>query len=98
MDQTRAREIARDAAKQASDNASEAAKRVGEQVQPVLDKGKSMAQDLADQASEVGRQALDGRASLSKTSLRKQNKWRAISMTRALAQDSTSANMPRKNL
>ena len=59
MDQTRAREIARDATEQASDTASEAAKRVGEQLQPALDQGKSMAQDLADQTSEVGKQAMD---------------------------------------
>ena len=47
MDQTRARETAKDAAAQASKTANEAAQRVGEQVQPALDQGKSVVQDLA---------------------------------------------------
>ena len=41
--------------------ANEAAQRVGAQVHPALDKGKSMVQDLANQASEAGKQAM-GRA------------------------------------
>lgn len=57
MDQTRAREIARDAAEQAGKTANEAAQRIGEQ--PSLDQGKSVVQDLAHRASETGRQAMD---------------------------------------
>ena len=59
MDQTRARETAKDAAVQAGKTANEAAQQVGEQVQPALDQGKSMAQDLGNRASEAGRQARD---------------------------------------
>jgi len=59
MDQTRAREMAKDAAEQAGKTATDAAKRVGEQVQPAFDQGKAVVQDLANQASEVGRQAVD---------------------------------------
>ena len=59
MDQTRAREIARDAAEQAGKTANEAAQRVREQLQPALDQGKSVIQDLAHRASEAGRQAMD---------------------------------------
>jgi ElaB/YqjD/DUF883 family membrane-anchored ribosome-binding protein len=59
MDQTRAREIARDAAEQVGKTANEAAHRIGEQVQPALDQGKSVVQDLAHRASETGRQAMD---------------------------------------
>ena len=59
MDQTRAREIAKDAAEQAGNTATDAAKRVGEQVQPAFDQGKAVVQDLANQASEIGRQAVD---------------------------------------
>jgi ElaB/YqjD/DUF883 family membrane-anchored ribosome-binding protein len=59
MDETRAREIAKDTAEQAGKTANEAAQWVGEQVQPALDQGKSMAQDMANRASEAGRQARD---------------------------------------
>ena len=59
MDQTRAREIAKNAAEQAGKTATDAVQRVGEQTQPALDQGKSMAQDLANRASEAGRQAMD---------------------------------------
>jgi hypothetical protein len=59
MDQTRAREIAKDAVEQAGKTANEAAQWVGEQVQPALDQGKTMAQDLANRASEAGRQAVN---------------------------------------
>ena len=61
MDQTRAREIAKDAAEQADKTATDAARHVGEQMQPALDQGKAVVQDLANQASEAGRQAM-GRA------------------------------------
>lgn len=59
MDQTRAREIAKDAAEQASKTVNEATQRVGEQVQPALDQAKGTAEDLANRASEAGRQAMD---------------------------------------
>ena len=59
MDQSRAWENAKDAAAEAGKTANEAAQRVGEQMQPVLDQGKSVAQDLASRASEAGRQARD---------------------------------------
>jgi ElaB/YqjD/DUF883 family membrane-anchored ribosome-binding protein len=59
MDQTRAREMAKDAAEQAGKTATDTTKRVGEQVQPAFDQGKAVVQDLANQASEVGRQAVD---------------------------------------
>ena len=59
MDQSRAWENAKDAAAQAGKTANEAAQRVGEQMQPVLDQGKSVVQDLASRASEAGRQAMD---------------------------------------
>jgi ElaB/YqjD/DUF883 family membrane-anchored ribosome-binding protein len=59
MEQTRAREIAKDAAEQASKTVSEATQGVGEQVQPALDQAKTTAQDLANRASEAGRQAVD---------------------------------------
>jgi ElaB/YqjD/DUF883 family membrane-anchored ribosome-binding protein len=59
MDQTRAREIARDTAEQAGKTANEAVQRVGEQLQPALDQGKSVVQDLAHRASEAGRQTMD---------------------------------------
>lgn len=59
MDQTRAREIAKDAAEQASKTVNEATQRVGEQVQPALDQAKATAQDLGNRASEAGRQAMD---------------------------------------
>jgi hypothetical protein len=59
MDQTRARETAKDATAQAGKTANEAAQRVGEEMQPALDQGKSMAQNLANRASEAGRQARD---------------------------------------
>jgi ElaB/YqjD/DUF883 family membrane-anchored ribosome-binding protein len=61
MDQPRAKENARDTAEQVGKAAKEAVQRVGEQVQPALDQGKSMAQGLATQASETGKQAV-GRA------------------------------------
>jgi ElaB/YqjD/DUF883 family membrane-anchored ribosome-binding protein len=59
MDQTRAREIAKDAAEQADKTANEAAQRAGEQVRPALDQGKAVVQDVANRASEAGRQAMD---------------------------------------
>jgi hypothetical protein len=59
MDQTRAREIAKDAAEQASKTVNQATQRVGEQVQPALDQAKATAQDLGNRASEAGRQAMD---------------------------------------
>ena len=58
MDQTRAREIAKDAAEQASKTVNEATKRVGEQVQPALDEAEG-SPDLGNRASEAGRQAMD---------------------------------------
>ena len=58
MDQPRAQATARDAAENAGKAASEAVQRVGAQIQPMLDQGKSVVQDLANQASEVGRQAV----------------------------------------
>jgi ElaB/YqjD/DUF883 family membrane-anchored ribosome-binding protein len=57
MDQTRAQEIAKDAAEQGRKTANVAAQRVGDQVQPALDQAKSAVQDLANQASEAVRQA-----------------------------------------
>lgn len=59
MDQPRAKETARDAAEPERKSANEAAQGIAAQVQPALDQGKSMVQDLANQASEVGRQAVD---------------------------------------
>jgi len=59
MDQTRAREIAKDAAEQASKTVNEATQRVVAQVQPALDQAKATAQDLGNRASEAGRQAMD---------------------------------------
>jgi ElaB/YqjD/DUF883 family membrane-anchored ribosome-binding protein len=59
MDQSKARETAKDAADQASKAANGAVQRVGEQVQPALDRGRAAVQDLANQASEVGRQVAD---------------------------------------
>jgi ElaB/YqjD/DUF883 family membrane-anchored ribosome-binding protein len=92
MDQTRAREIARDAAEQAGKTANEAAQCVGEQLQPALDQGKSVVQDLAHRASEAGRQAMDQAGEFIEGV-----KWRAISTTRVLGLESTSVSMPRKN-
>ena len=59
MDQSKPRETAKDAADQASKAANDAVQRVGEQVQPALDRGKAAVQDLANQASEAGRQVAD---------------------------------------
>ena len=59
MDQSKPREIVKNAAEQASQTANDALQRVGEQVQPALDRGKAAVQDLANQASEVGRQVAD---------------------------------------
>src|SRR5690349_16913908 len=59
MDQSQARETAKDAADQASKAANDAVQRVGEQVQPALDRGKAAVQDLANQASQAGRQVAD---------------------------------------
>jgi ElaB/YqjD/DUF883 family membrane-anchored ribosome-binding protein len=59
MDQTRAREIAKDAGEQASKTVNEATQRVVAQVQPALDQAKATAQDLGNRASEAGRQAMD---------------------------------------
>jgi ElaB/YqjD/DUF883 family membrane-anchored ribosome-binding protein len=61
MDQTRAREIAKDAAEQAGKAANEITQRADAEVQPALDQGKSAIQDLASRASEAGSQAM-GRA------------------------------------
>jgi ElaB/YqjD/DUF883 family membrane-anchored ribosome-binding protein len=74
MDQTRAREIARDAAEQAGKTANEAAQGVGEQLQPALDQGKSVFQDLAHRASEAGRQATDRAGEFIEASRRRPNK------------------------
>jgi ElaB/YqjD/DUF883 family membrane-anchored ribosome-binding protein len=59
MDQSRAREIAKDAAEQVGNTVNDTAQRVGEQVQPALDQAKAAVQDLANRASETGRQAMD---------------------------------------
>jgi ElaB/YqjD/DUF883 family membrane-anchored ribosome-binding protein len=59
MDQSRAREIAKDATEQVGNTVNETAQRVGEQVQPALDQAKAAVQDLANRASETGRQAMD---------------------------------------
>ena len=59
MDQTRARETAKDATAQAGKTANEAAQRIGEEMQPALNQGKSAVQDLANRPSETGRQAMD---------------------------------------
>jgi ElaB/YqjD/DUF883 family membrane-anchored ribosome-binding protein len=59
MDQSKPREIAKNAAEQASQTANDAVQRVGEQVQPALDRGKAAVHDLANQASEAGRQVAD---------------------------------------
>jgi ElaB/YqjD/DUF883 family membrane-anchored ribosome-binding protein len=59
MDQSKSWEATKDAAEQASRAANEAVQRVGEQVQPTLDRGKATVQDLANQASEAGRQVAD---------------------------------------
>jgi ElaB/YqjD/DUF883 family membrane-anchored ribosome-binding protein len=61
MDQTRTNDAAKEAAEQAGKTATDAAKRLGEQMQPALDQGKAVVQDLANRASEVGRQSM-GRA------------------------------------
>jgi len=59
MDQSKPRETAKNAAEQASQTTNDAVQRIGEQVQPALDRGKAAVQDLANQASEVGRQVSD---------------------------------------
>jgi ElaB/YqjD/DUF883 family membrane-anchored ribosome-binding protein len=59
MDQSKPREPAKNAAEQASQTANDAVQRIGEQVQPALDRGKAAVQDLANQASEAGRQVAD---------------------------------------
>jgi ABC-type transporter Mla subunit MlaD len=48
MDQSKAREAAKDAAEQASNAVNETVQRVGAQVQPALDQGKAAVQDLAN--------------------------------------------------
>jgi hypothetical protein len=97
MDQTRAREIAKDAAEQGSKTVNEATQRVGEQVQPALDQAKAAAQDLGNRASEPAGRPWTGRASLSRALRLKPNRLRAISTTRALSQENTSVNMLRNN-
>ena len=59
MDQSKPREIVKNAAEQASQTANDAVQRVGQQVQPALDRGKAAVHDLANQASEAGRQVAD---------------------------------------
>jgi len=59
MDQSKPREIAKNAAEQASQTANDAVQRVGEQIQPLVDRGKAAVQDLANQASQAGRQVAD---------------------------------------
>jgi ElaB/YqjD/DUF883 family membrane-anchored ribosome-binding protein len=59
MDQSKPREIAKNAAEQASKAANDAVQRVGAQVQPAFDRGKAAVQDLANQASEASRQVAD---------------------------------------
>jgi ElaB/YqjD/DUF883 family membrane-anchored ribosome-binding protein len=50
-------EWAKDTLGKTREGANEAVRRAGEQVQPMLDQGKSAVQDLANRASETGRQA-----------------------------------------
>jgi ElaB/YqjD/DUF883 family membrane-anchored ribosome-binding protein len=59
MDQSKPREIVKNAAEQASQTANDAVQRGGEQVQLLLDRGKAAVQDLANQASQAGRQVAD---------------------------------------
>jgi ElaB/YqjD/DUF883 family membrane-anchored ribosome-binding protein len=59
MDQSKSWEATKDGAEQAGKAANDTVQRVGEQVQPALDRGKAAVQDLANQASEAGRQVAD---------------------------------------
>jgi ElaB/YqjD/DUF883 family membrane-anchored ribosome-binding protein len=56
MDQTRAREIAKEAGEQAGKTINEAEQRAEAAVQPALDQGKAALQDLANRASAAGTQ------------------------------------------
>jgi ElaB/YqjD/DUF883 family membrane-anchored ribosome-binding protein len=56
MDQTRAREIAKEAGEQAGKTINEAEQRAQAAVQPALDQGKTAVQDLANRASAAGTQ------------------------------------------
>ena len=97
MDQQGAREIAKDATEQAGKTANEAVPRVGAQVQPALDQGKATVQDLANRASEAGRQAMS-RAGDFIEGVAPQAKQVASNLyDRALGQESTSASMSHKN-
>jgi ElaB/YqjD/DUF883 family membrane-anchored ribosome-binding protein len=59
MDKEWAQEVAKDAAAKTGKEAKEAVSQAGAKVQPTLDQGKSMVQDLASRVSETGRQGMD---------------------------------------
>jgi ElaB/YqjD/DUF883 family membrane-anchored ribosome-binding protein len=56
MDQTRAREIAKEAGEQPGKTVIEAEQRAEAEIQPALDQGKAAVQDLANRASAAGMQ------------------------------------------
>jgi hypothetical protein len=88
-------EVAKTAAEKGDKSVGEAVQRAEPEVRATLDQGKSMVQDLANRASEASTQAIGRRASLSRALHLRPNRWRAISTTRVLSQERTSANMPR---
>ena len=90
-------EIAKDAAEQAGKTVNEAAQRVREQVQPTLDQGEAVVEDLANRASETGRQAVNRAGEFIEGAAHRPSKWRAISTSRVLSQESTYAKLSRNN-
>src|SRR6516225_8512918 len=90
MDQPKARETAKDAAEQVSRAANEAVQRVGEEVQPALDRGKAAVQDFANQASEAGRQVADRAGEFIESATSQLRQACSNLSTKVLVQDSTS--------
>ena len=55
MDKEWAQQVAKNAGEKTAKEANEAGRRAGAETQAVLDQGKSIAQDVANRASETGR-------------------------------------------